>query len=108
MKTSRVISPNDQPNRWYYEQLWRVPFPPDPDRARRVRQALVELKLYPRYDLSQNPNLGAMEANYRAALPDIIAELDRSDLAVVLEVARLLALTPREPGVFGRSLRKRW
>ncbi len=91
-----------QPNEWYYDQLWRFPFPPDQAWAHRVRQTLAELDIYPRRDLVQNPNLEIMEANYRAALPDIIAELDRSDLAAVLYVARLLATVKREPGVFRR------
>ena len=84
-----------QPNRWYAEQLWRVPFPADQARAAHLRCALAELKLYPQRDLALNPNLEVMEANHRAALPEIMAELDRSDLAALLHVARLLALAPR-------------
>lgn len=56
--------------------------------------------LYPRRDLGQNPNLGVMEANHRAALPEILTELDRSDLAALLYVARLMATVPREADWF--------
>jgi hypothetical protein len=94
-----------QPNHWYQCQLWRAPFPPDRGLATQVRRALANLHLYPRRDLAQNANLGVMEANHRAALPEIIAELDRSDLAALLYVARLLATVPREPDWFKRARR---
>ena len=89
-----------QPQRWYREQLWRYPFPHDWPRAEQVRQALIELCLYPSYDLATNDNLAGMEANYRAALPDMIAELDRTDLAAVTDMVRLLAVVPRLPSFF--------
>ena len=88
-----------QPNGWYHRQLWREPFPSDEAWATQLRQALVDLRLHPRRDLAQNPNLATMEANHRAALPEILAELDRTDLAIVLQIARLLAVVPRDPGL---------
>ena len=89
-----------QPNRWHTEQRWRCPLPGDRKGAAQVRQALVALKLYPRCDLAKNDNLAIWEANRRAALPDMLAELDRTDLIVVSSLVRLLALVPREPGLF--------
>lgn len=91
-----TVSSQPQPNGWYQRQLWREPFPADRTLAVQVRRALTDLCLYPRRDLAQNSNLGVMEANHRAALPEIIAELDRSDLAALLYVARLLATVPGE------------
>ncbi|GIK38072.1 MAG: hypothetical protein BroJett011_19050 [Chloroflexota bacterium] len=93
-------SSKPQPNGWYQRQLWREPFPADRTRAAQVRRTLASLCLYPRRDLAQNSNLGVMEANHRAALPEIMAELDRSDLAALLYVARLLATVPREADWF--------
>jgi hypothetical protein len=93
-------SSRPQPNGWYQRQLWREPFPADRARAVQVRRALAGLGLYPRRDLAQNPNLAVMEANHRAALPEIVAELNRSDLAALLYVARLLAIVPREADWF--------
>ncbi len=88
-----------QPNRWATEQRWRYPFPPDRQRANAVRQALRELGLYPRCDLAKNENLGVLEANCRAALPDMVAELDRTDVVALVPFARLLAWGPREAGL---------
>ena len=92
-----------QPQRWYREQLWRYPFPHDQRRARQIRKVLIKMQLYPSYDLATNDNLTGMEENYRAALPEMIAELDRTDLSVVTDVVRLLALVPRQPQIFKRE-----
>jgi hypothetical protein len=41
-----------------------------------------------------------MEANHRAALHQIADELEATDLTAVFNLARLLLLVPREPGLF--------
>jgi hypothetical protein len=41
-----------------------------------------------------------MEANHRAALHQIVDELDPTDLTAVFNLARLLLLVPRQPGLF--------
>ncbi len=88
-----------QPNRWVTEQWWRYLMPNDRRRANAVRRALRELGLYPRCDLAKNENLAVFEANCRAALPDMVAELDRTDVVALVTIARLLALVPREAGL---------
>jgi hypothetical protein len=51
-------------------------------------------------DQSGDPGLAVMEANHRAALHQIVDELDPTDLTAVFNLARLLLLVPREPGLF--------
>ncbi len=88
-----------QPNRWYTEQWWRYPFPNDQQQADALRRALHELLSLYRCDLAKNDNLGVWEANCRATLPDMIAELDRTDVVALATVARLLAVVPCKPGL---------
>lgn len=59
--------------------------------------------LYPRYDLTENPRLAGWEANCRAALPDMLAALDRTDLIAVTDLARLLVVVSREAGLLRGS-----
>jgi hypothetical protein len=96
--------PPAQPNRWHTEQWWRHPFPGDPARARALRHLLHRARFYPASDLAERPHLDGWEANSRATLPDMLAELDRTDVIAVADMVRLLALVPREPHFF----RKRW
>jgi len=104
---NQTDSTSIQPTRWFRDRLWREPFLRDRERATEVREALVKVKIYPRYDLASNDNLAVMEANYRAALPDMIAALDRTDLAAVTDVVRLLAITPRSQHLFNKRRRSR-
>ncbi len=95
-----------EPGRWAREALWRFLFPNDEQQATALRRVLYEMLIYPRYDLATNENLAGQEANYRAALPAMVAELDRTELVAVVEVMRLLALVPRQPGLLrGRRAR---
>lgn len=83
-----------KPNNWATKQHWRYPFPNDHLQAHELRRALRKLRLYPRSDLNQKEHLAVWEANCRAALPDIIADLDRTDVIALTTIARLLALVP--------------
>jgi hypothetical protein len=94
-------SPNAQPNQWYHEGMWReVLSPHDEIGARRARHALAAEGLYPTRDQAGDPGLAVMEANHRAALHQIVAELEPTDLTALFKLARLLLLAPREPGLF--------
>ncbi len=96
------------PGRWAREELWRFRFPNDEQQAQALRRMLYEMLIYPRYDLATNENLAGQEATYRAALPAMVAALDRTDLVVLVEMARLLAVIPRERGLLrGRRCRPR-
>lgn len=81
-----------KPNGWATRQHWRYPLPNDQQQARQLRHTLRRLRLSPRRDLSQWPHLAVWEANCRAALPDIVAELNRNDIITLTTIARLLVL----------------
>ena len=90
-----------EPNQaWLQQQAWRDKYPWDNEPAARARLALADLGLYPSRDLVTDEGLATYEANLRAALPQIIDELDRTDLSAVYDLARLLAIVPRNPLVF--------
>ena len=89
-----------QPNKWYYKEMWRTVYPWDEPKAIRVRHRIGEEGLYPIRDINDDPDLAASEANHRAALHQIVEELDRTDLRAVFDVARLLVLIPRDDEVF--------
>ena len=90
------------PNRWATEQWWHRPMPNDQAHAKVLRQTLKALRLHPRYDLARMEHLAVWEANCRAALPEMIAALDRTDLVAITEIARLLAVVPRPAGLLRR------
>ena len=93
-----------QPNSWYHQELWRQVFlPEDEEKARRARRALADVGLYPTGILDPGT---VSEANHRAALHDIVDELDPTDLRAVLDLARLLVLIPRDPQLFEGIERK--
>jgi hypothetical protein len=74
--------------------------PHDEIGAGRARHALAAEGLYPTRDQAGDPGLAVMEANHRAALHQIADELDPTDLTALFNLARLLLLVPREPGLF--------
>jgi len=79
---------------------WRQVFPHDGKDAANVRRALANLGFYPTADLGEDPDYTMAETNYRAALHQVIEALDRTDLVAVFQLARPLALVPREPAIF--------
>lgn len=91
------------PNAWYHDRVWRETGLLDgPEVAQRVRLALADLDLYPAGPLEADPAFATQEANHRAALHDLVNELDRTDLAALFQAARLLLLFPKQTAVFGR------
>lgn len=88
------------PNAWYHERRWQETSPDEADAAHQLRLALADLCLYPAAPLETDPAFAVQEANHRAALYDLIGELDRTDLAALFRVARLLVLFLRREAVF--------
>jgi hypothetical protein len=74
--------------------------PHDEIGAGRARHALAAEGLYPTRDPAGDPGLAVMKANHRAALHQIVDELDPTDLTALFNLARLLRLVPRKPGLF--------
>lgn len=89
-----------QPNKWYRDQIWRQPGSDTAERAGHIRRALADLVLYPAVPMEVDSGLAVLEANQRAALHDIVDELDRVDLAALFQLARLLVLFPRQDEIF--------
>lgn len=86
---------NSPDEEWVNKQSWRKVYEADERTADRVKSCLYPLS--PTQDISGDPWHNKYEANLRAALQiQIIPELGRNELAVVFEVARLLALFPIE------------
>lgn len=79
-------------NEWYFNQAWRIPYPFDEQFADEIKQALY--LWMPTADLNDDPGFATWEANTRAALVQIIDELDRNSLRPLFEAARSLALYP--------------
>jgi hypothetical protein len=94
-----------QPTEWYDQQTWRRLFSGEQVEADRARKALVNLELYPTGDLAES-TFDVEEVNHRAALHQIVDELDRADLRAVFNLARLLVLTPRVPTLFDYVARR--
>lgn len=68
--------------------------------AARARMALAGLSLYPTADLGQDPGYTVAEANWRAELHQMVDQLDRTDLAAVVGLVRLLVQVQRDPDLF--------
>ena len=79
---------------------WRKVFSHDGEDAANARYALANLGFYPTADLGEDPDYTIAETNYRAALHQVIEALDRTDLVAVFQLARPLALVPRDPAIF--------
>jgi hypothetical protein len=79
---------------------WSKVFPHDREDAANVRQALADLGFYPTADLGEDPDYAMAQTNYRAALHQVVEELDRTDLQAVFQLARPLMLVPRDPAIF--------
>jgi hypothetical protein len=82
--------------------FWRKPQSLDEMDAENARNALAMCSFYPTGDLNQDPGFEVSEAKERAALHQIVDALDRTDLAAVYTLARVLALVPRDPATFER------
>jgi hypothetical protein len=65
---------------------------------------LVDANVYPSAVLDSGHDYRA--ALLRAELPDILDELDRTDLVAICEAARLLAIIPRDDEIFTYSDRE--
>lgn len=63
--------------------------------ANAVRQSLVDVGIFPTYDFDLDPGMEVYERNIRAALVELIQELDRTDLVAVYRAAQFLAQSPR-------------
>ena len=85
---------NRTPSKFIREKMWQRLFPWDQKQASQARKALVKLNLYPTQKISAEAAFDGEEANYRAALHEIVDTLTREDLRAVYQLARLLALTP--------------
>jgi len=79
---------------------WRQVFPHDGEDAANVRWALADLSFYPTTDIGEDPGYAVAEVNYRTALHQMVEELDRTDLRAVFQLARVLAVVPRDPAIF--------
>lgn len=79
---------------------WRQPAGDEAERGAKVRRALAELVLYPTRDLGLDSGFAVLEANQRAALEEMVAELDRTDVAALYHLVRLLVLAARDPAIF--------
>lgn len=79
---------------------WRHPSGDEAERGAEVRRALADLWLYPTRDLGLDPGFAMLEVNQRAALAEMVAALDRTDLAALYHLVRLLVLAERDEGVF--------
>lgn len=88
---------------WLQQKCWRRENGDEAERGHQARRALVELALYPTGLLELDSAFAVMEANQRAALVEIVAELGRTDLAALYDLARLLALAPRDDEVFANE-----
>jgi len=74
----------------------------DVTKAHALRRHLVNAGVFPPNDDTEAGN-GFHEVVIRAALPDILGELDYIDLLAVYRTARLLAIVERDPAVFAYS-----
>ena len=66
----------------------------DVPKAHALRVSLSEAGVYPALEL-QGEVFERYEENVRAWLPDLLARLDRTDVAAVFRAVELLALVPR-------------
>lgn len=96
---------NNTPNSWVVEMDWRYPWPSDTAfRARKARESLARLGLYPTTTREGDPGYTQAAANEKAALAQITNELSADDLAAVYRLARLLALRPGAVDVWAAGL----
>lgn len=86
---------------WVEDGDWRRVAPWEDQTGHEARRALADLYLYPSESLEDDTH--ALQAErYRAALHTIVDQLDRTDVAGLFKLARLLALDPRsDEDVFG-------
>ena len=95
-----------QPNSWYVEAMWRELFSGEEEQARDLRMALADLLVYPFHPLTLANCPAVSVANHRAALHQVVDELDATEAHVLFNVGRLLLLVPRRREVF-RHIRDR-
>jgi len=79
---------------------WQRRFPWDEEDAHRARLALADAGLYPTGDLEGDPDISLYELKLRAAIHQVVDKLTLTDLRPVFNLARLLALIPRDPAIF--------
>jgi len=95
-----------QPNAWFTAGMWRRLFKGEEEQARDLRLALADLMVYPFHPLTLANCPAVSVANHRAALHQVVDELDATEAHVLFNVGRLLLLVPRRREVF-RHIRER-
>lgn len=85
-----VNGTDNTPNKWFYQKQWLRVFDHDQGMAEDIRHCLS----CPESDLRSDEGFNTWEANTRAALHEIIDNLDRNGLMPVFEAARLFLLFP--------------
>ena len=80
---------------------WRELNPSDRTEAHRLRQVLGTMGHYPPGDIPGiRKSVESSRVLYLAYMTEIVCELDILDLATLYNVARCLAVVPRERGLF--------
>jgi len=81
---------------------WREPQGGDGALAWFARTAFASAFLYPPHPYS-SPEFDALAASQRMMLPQVIEDLERADLYVIFELARVLALHPPTEATFEQA-----
>jgi len=79
-------------NDWFFNQNWLIQYSWDQQFADEIKEAMS--LWMPTADMNNDPGQATWEANTRAALAQIISELDRNNLQPLFHAARALALFP--------------
>jgi len=92
------------PSAWFYDQGWHELASWDQEQlAHDFRAWMNECGLHNTRGILTDPHGNTWEANHRAALHQCAGALDRADLRLVYEVARLLMLVPRAADFWDRQ-----
>lgn len=68
------------------------------NKAAEIRTALADLGLYLTRNVNSDPGYAAFEGNARAWLPDLLGNLDRTEVIAVFQLVSILAAVPRVGG----------
>lgn len=74
----------------------KKPLPFQIAQAHDARLSLASAALFPTSNINGRDDLATYEENMRRELPALVGELDRTDLAAVHQLVKLLAMTPRD------------
>jgi hypothetical protein len=89
-----------------WRKVWNVGNHSEETQGHELRRALVDAEVFPPSEVDPKWPGPEYLAKIRATLPEIINELDATDLLALYRVARLLAIIERDPEVFRYSERQ--